>query len=110
MKTWKTWGVVAASGLLIVLSWITGWDWLMIAAAAIAGGPIAISAVQALRIRMVSIDLLVWAMTFLHKQSGVPPTDSGHYSMENNTRWHALGQPGQCGFRVLPLQPVCPYR
>ena len=59
MKTWKTWGVVAVSGLLIVLSWITGWDWLMIIAAAIAGWPIAVSAVQALRIRMVSIDLLV---------------------------------------------------
>ncbi|MBD8029823.1 heavy metal translocating P-type ATPase [Corynebacterium gallinarum] len=59
MKTWKTWGVVAVSGLLIVLSWITGWDWLMIAAAAVAGWPIAVSAVQALRIRMISIDLLV---------------------------------------------------
>ena len=59
MKIWKTWGVVAVSGLLITLSWITGWDWLMIAAAVVAGWPIAVSAVQALRIRMISIDLLV---------------------------------------------------
>ena len=59
MKTWKTWGVVATSGLLIVLSWITGWDWLMLVAAVVAGWQIAISAIQALRIKMVSIDLLV---------------------------------------------------
>ena len=32
MKTWKTWGIVIVSGLLIVLSWITGSDLLMIAA------------------------------------------------------------------------------
>lgn len=59
MKTWKTWGVVAVSGALIILSWITGWDGLMITAAVVAGYQIAISAVQALRIRMISIDLLV---------------------------------------------------
>lgn len=63
MKTWKTWGVVAVSGLLIILSWLTpaGWlsDGFMIAAAVVAGWQIAVSAVQALRIRMISIDLLV---------------------------------------------------
>ncbi|RSZ66030.1 cadmium-translocating P-type ATPase [Corynebacterium hylobatis] len=59
MKNWRTWGVVAVSGLLIVLSWITGSDLLMIAAAVVAGWQIAVSAVQALRIRMISIDLLV---------------------------------------------------
>ncbi|QGU04011.1 heavy metal translocating P-type ATPase [Corynebacterium comes] len=59
MKTWKTWGVVALSGALIILSWITGWDWLMIVAAVVAGWQIAVSAVQALRIKMISIDLLV---------------------------------------------------
>ncbi|WP_236863758.1 heavy metal translocating P-type ATPase [Brevibacterium daeguense] len=59
MKTWKTWGVVAASGVLIVLALITGWDILMIAAAVVAGWPIAVSAWQALRIKMISIDLLV---------------------------------------------------
>lgn len=64
MKTWKTWGVVALSGLLIVLSWLTPSEMLlsdafMIAAAAVAGWPVAVSAFQALRIRMISIDLLV---------------------------------------------------
>ncbi|MGP5593752.1 heavy metal translocating P-type ATPase [Corynebacterium flavescens] len=63
MKTWKTWGIVAVSGLLIILSWLTpaGWlsDGFMIAAAVVAGWQIAVSAVQALRIRMISIDLLV---------------------------------------------------
>ncbi|MCQ9343209.1 heavy metal translocating P-type ATPase [Corynebacterium kozikiae] len=63
MKTWKTWGVVAVSGLLIILSWLTpvGWvsDGFMIAAAVVAGWQIAVSAVQALHIRMISIDLLV---------------------------------------------------
>ncbi|WP_407336122.1 heavy metal translocating P-type ATPase [Dietzia kunjamensis] len=67
MKSWKTWGVVAASGLLIVASWLVGRltsadavaDGLMIIAALVAGYRIAISAVQALRIRMISIDLLV---------------------------------------------------
>ncbi|MVZ89806.1 cadmium-translocating P-type ATPase [Microbacter sp. ANSKLAB05] len=67
LKSWKTWGVVAASGLLIVASWLVGRltsadavaDGLMIIAALVAGYRIAISAVQALRIRMISIDLLV---------------------------------------------------
>ena len=59
MKTWNTWGVVTVSGLLIILALLTGSDLLMIAAAAVAGYRIAISAVQALRIRVVSIDLLV---------------------------------------------------
>ncbi|WP_440221499.1 heavy metal translocating P-type ATPase [Dietzia sp. MNB45] len=67
MKSWKTWGVVAASGLLIVASWLVGRltsadaaaDGLMVAAALVAGYRIAVSAVQALRIRMISIDLLV---------------------------------------------------
>ncbi|MGP6174311.1 heavy metal translocating P-type ATPase [Corynebacterium sp. A21] len=69
MKTWRTWGVVAVSGVLIIASWIVGAfdvqyagaaaDLFMITAAVIAGYPIAISAWQALRIRMVSIDLLV---------------------------------------------------
>jgi Cd2+/Zn2+-exporting ATPase len=59
MKTWKTWGIVIISGLLIVLSWITGSDLLMIAAAVVAGYQIAVSAIQALRIKMISIDLLV---------------------------------------------------
>lgn len=67
LKSWKTWGVVAASGLLIVASWLVGRltsadavaDGLMIIAALVAGYRIAVSAVQALRIRMISIDLLV---------------------------------------------------
>ncbi|MDV6298407.1 cation-translocating P-type ATPase [Dietzia maris] len=67
MKSWKTWGVVAASGLLIVASWLVGRltsadavaNGLMIIAALVAGYRIAVSAVQALRIRMISIDLLV---------------------------------------------------
>lgn len=63
MKNWKTWGVVAVSGLLIILSWLTpaGWlsDGFMLAAAVVAGWQIAISAIQALRIKMISIDLLV---------------------------------------------------
>lgn len=67
LKSWRTWGVVAASGLLIIASWLVGRltsaetvaDGLMIAAAVVAGYRIAVSAVQALRVRMVSIDLLV---------------------------------------------------
>ena len=59
MKNWRTWGTVALSGLLIVLAWLTGWDVLMIAAAVVAGWPVAVSAFQALRVRMISIDLLV---------------------------------------------------
>lgn len=67
LKSWKTWGVVAASGLLIVASWLVGRltsadavaNGLMIIAALVAGYRIAVSAVQALRIRMISIDLLV---------------------------------------------------
>ncbi len=67
LKSWKTWGVVAASGLLIIASWLVGRltsadavaDGLMIIAALVAGYRIAVSAVQALRIRMISIDLLV---------------------------------------------------
>ncbi|WP_454972714.1 heavy metal translocating P-type ATPase [Corynebacterium propinquum] len=70
MFKWKTWGVVIASGLLIILSWITPndidavgplglSDVFMLAAAIVAGWQIAISAVQALRIKMISIDLLV---------------------------------------------------
>lgn len=67
LKSWKTRGVVAASGLLIVASWLVGRltsadavaDGLMIIAALVAGYRIAVSAVQALRIRMISIDLLV---------------------------------------------------
>lgn len=66
----KTWGVVIVSGLLIFLSWIIPSeidvvgalslaDVFMLTAAVIAGWQIAISAVQALRIKMVSIDLLV---------------------------------------------------
>src|SRR5690554_5747998 len=59
MKKWDTWGIVIASGLLIIASWTTGSDWAMIAAAIIAGYRIAISAFQALRIKIISIDLLV---------------------------------------------------
>ncbi|OAH64347.1 HAD family hydrolase [Dietzia cinnamea] len=67
MKSRGTWGVVAASGLLIIASWLVGRltsaetvaDGLMIAAAVVAGYRIAVSAVQALRVRMISIDLLV---------------------------------------------------
>lgn len=64
MKTWKTWGVVGVSALLIALSSLNPAetliaDALMIAAAVVAGWNIAISAIQALRIKMVSIDLLV---------------------------------------------------
>jgi len=59
MRLWKTWGVVVVSGLMIIASWITGSDLLMIAAAAVAGYQIAISAYQALRIKTISIDLLV---------------------------------------------------
>ena len=59
MKNWNTWGVVIVSGLLIIAALVTGVDLLMLAAAVVAGYRIAISAVQALRIRLVSIDLLV---------------------------------------------------
>lgn len=59
----QTWGVVAVSAALIAASWLIPQpevaDALMIAAAAVAGYRIAVSALQALRIKMVSIDLLV---------------------------------------------------
>lgn len=60
----RTWGVVAVSGLLIIGSFITPSgsllsDLLMIAAAVVAGWQIAMSALHALRSRVVSIDLLV---------------------------------------------------
>ncbi|TDB37853.1 MAG: cadmium-translocating P-type ATPase [Actinobacteria bacterium] len=58
-RAWNDWGIVIASGLLIALSWATGQEWLMIGAAVVAGYRIAITAVQALRVRNVSIDLLV---------------------------------------------------
>lgn len=69
---WKTWGVVIVSGLLIIVALIAGADItgqdtesfgtpdiLMIVATVVAGYQIAWSAIQALRIKMVSIDLLV---------------------------------------------------
>ena len=69
---WKTWGVVVVSGVLIVAALLTGADItgsatapfglpdaLMIAAAVVAGYQIVWSAIQALRIKMISIDLLV---------------------------------------------------
>lgn len=59
MKFWRTWGVVIASGLLIALAWILDSDVLMIIAAVVAGWRIAVSAYQALRIKLISIDLLV---------------------------------------------------
>jgi len=55
----KNWIIVAVSAALIVASWVTGWDGLMLAAALVAGWRIAVSAFQALRIGVVSIDLLV---------------------------------------------------
>ncbi len=58
-KIWNGWDVVIISGLLIVVAWITGSDALMIAAAVVAGYRIAISAFRALRVKTVSIDLLV---------------------------------------------------
>ncbi|WIM67778.1 cation-translocating P-type ATPase [Corynebacterium breve] len=62
MKKMKSWRVVIVSGLLIVASWLTQGrlsDALMIAAAVVVGWQIAVSAIQALRIKVISIDLLV---------------------------------------------------
>ena len=69
---WKTWGIVIVSGVLIIAALLTGADItgsatepfglpdvLMIAAAVVAGYQIVWSAIQALRIKMISIDLLV---------------------------------------------------
>lgn len=47
-KIFKAWGVVIASGLLIIAAWIAKSDALMIAAAAVAGHRSAISAFQPL--------------------------------------------------------------
>lgn len=58
-KISKTWAVVIVSALLIIASWMAGSDLLMIAAAVVAGYRIALSAIQALRVKVVSIDLLV---------------------------------------------------
>ena len=69
---WRTWGVVIVSGVLIIAALLTGADItgsatqpfglpdiLMIAATVVAGYQILWSAIQALRIKMISIDLLV---------------------------------------------------
>ncbi len=69
---WRTWGVVVVSGVLIVAALLAGADItgsasepfglpdaLMIAAAVVAGHRIVWSAIQALRIKVISIDLLV---------------------------------------------------
>lgn len=59
------WRVPALSGFLIVSSWLAGalaWPaagWLMLAAALVAGAPVAWSAARALRLRVIGIDLLV---------------------------------------------------
>lgn len=71
-NSWKTWGVPVVSGVLIAAALLTGADItgsgtapfstpdiLMIGAAVVAGYRIVVSAVQALRIKMISIDLLV---------------------------------------------------
>src|SRR5699024_5375955 len=57
--TVKNWGPVVASSIVIATSWITGSERIMLVAALIAGYRIAISAVQALRVKLISIDLLV---------------------------------------------------
>lgn len=49
----------AIAAALIAASWLTGWQWLMLAATAVAGYKIAISAFQALRLKLITIDLLV---------------------------------------------------
>src|SRR5690606_41270196 len=59
MKNRDTWGIVVISGLLILAAWASGSDGMMVAAAVVAGHRIAVSAFQARRIRMVTIDLLV---------------------------------------------------
>ena len=59
------WRVPALSGFLILSSWLAGalvWPaagWFMLAAALMAGAPVAWSAVRALRLRVIGIDLLV---------------------------------------------------
>lgn len=61
----RRWAVPGVSGALIVLSWVSGrflataGDLLMIAAAVVAGAPVVISAIRALRVKVVGIDLLV---------------------------------------------------
>lgn len=78
MKFWKTWGVSIVAGILILLAFATGdvditgghdhgggWnhivlaDYLLLAATVVAGYQIVVSAIQALRIKHISIDLLV---------------------------------------------------
>ncbi len=62
MRKWTTWGTTGVAGALIILSFLAPsgvGDALMIAAAIVAGWQIALSALQALRVRMISIDLLV---------------------------------------------------
>ncbi|GGH65537.1 heavy metal translocating P-type ATPase [Rothia aerolata] len=59
MKTLGTWGVVLASGILIILALLTGFEALMVAAAVVAGWQVAVSAVAALKVKVISIDLLV---------------------------------------------------
>ena len=75
---WRTWGVSIAAGILILLAFLTGdvditgghdhgggWnhivlaDYLLLSATVVAGYQIVVSAVRALRIKHISIDLLV---------------------------------------------------
>ena len=55
----STWAVPAVAGALVVAAWATSLDALMVAAAVVAGAPIVRSAVRALRVGALSIDLLV---------------------------------------------------
>ena len=53
------WAVPAVAGALVVAAWVTSLDAFMVAAAVVAGAPIVRSAVRALRVGTLSIDLLV---------------------------------------------------
>ena len=77
------WRVPALSGFLIVSSWLAGalaWPaagWLMLAAALVAGAPVAWSAARALRLRVIGIDLLV-AVDFMAWVRESVPEDCTH--------------------------------
>lgn len=59
MKHLRTWGPALGAAALIITAWVTGYEFFMVVASVVAGWQIAGSAIAALRVKMISIDLLV---------------------------------------------------
>lgn len=59
MKHLRMWGPALGAAALIMTAWVTGYEFFMVVASVVAGWQIAGSAIAALRVKMISIDLLV---------------------------------------------------